>query len=121
MDDESTTTEAFSEILQSFGAITDIAHSVREALDQIKLKVPHILVSDIAMPEADGYTLIKKLRALPANKGGKIPAIAVTAYAGNDDVQKALDSGFQAYLAKPLEAIFLAETIADLISGPKII
>jgi CheY-like chemotaxis protein len=67
------------------------------------------------MPEMDGYSLIRQIRALPAEQGGQIPAIALTAYARPDDQQKALDSGYQKHLTKPLDVEKLAQTIQSLI------
>jgi CheY-like chemotaxis protein len=66
------------------------------------------------MPEEDGYSFIRKIRALDPNNGGKIPALALTAYAGQDDIKRVMFSGFQAHLAKPVDGHRLAEVIAQL-------
>ena len=73
---------------------------------------PDVLVSDIGMPGEDGYHLIAKVRALPAERGGAIPAIALTAYASSQDRQRALSNGFQNHLAKPIEPVELAQVVA---------
>jgi CheY-like chemotaxis protein len=73
-----------------------------------------VLVSDIAMPDEDGYCLIRKVRGLAAGEGGDLPAVALTAYARDEDRQRALAAGFQSHLAKPVEPADLAQAIADL-------
>ena len=79
-----------------------------------------MLVSDIAMPEESGYVLMRKIRRLTPEHGGTIPALALTAYAGADDVKLALSAGFQAHVAKPVEPVGLALAVADLARGIKI-
>jgi two-component system, chemotaxis family, CheB/CheR fusion protein len=64
---------------------------------------PEILLSDVAMPGEDGYSFIKRVRALGAGRGGDVPAIALTALAGDDDRQRALSAGFQVHLSKPVD------------------
>ena len=73
-----------------------------------------MLISDIGMPEEDGYSLIRKIRALPAEEGGDIPAIALTAYAGDKDRSLALAAGFQRHLSKPVMPDHLAHVVAAL-------
>jgi CheY-like chemotaxis protein len=114
VDDEPNTREAFTEILQSSGAETRTGSSAAEGFTLLKQFKPDVLVSDIAMPGEDGYSLIRRVRALSPSQGGITPAIAVTAYAGREDAQRALSEGFQAHLAKPLEAHRLFEMIAKL-------
>lgn len=74
-----------------------------------------MLVSDVGMPDMDGYMLIQKIRELPQAKGGQVPAIALTAYAGDGDQQRALKAGFQQHVTKPVEPETLVGTIAGLI------
>lgn len=76
-----------------------------------------VLVSDIGMPEDDGYTLINKVRELPEEKGGRIPAIALTAYARVEDRVRALDAGFQVHVPKPVEPVELLTVVASLAKG----
>jgi CheY-like chemotaxis protein len=71
-------------------------------------------LSDIGMPEQDGYALIRQVRALPPQQGGKTPAIALTAYAGEADQKRALSSGFQYHVAKPVEPDRLVAIVASL-------
>jgi CheY-like chemotaxis protein len=74
-------------------------------------------VSDIAMPEESGYVLMRRIRDLRPEQGGTIPALAVTAYAGVDDVKLAMSAGFQAHRAKPIEADELARAVSELVRG----
>jgi two-component system CheB/CheR fusion protein len=114
VDDEANTREAFEELLRSFGAEVRTAGSAKEGFNKFLQFKPDVLVSDIAMPEEDGYSLILKIRALDKSSGGSIPALAMTAYAGQDDIKRALSAGFQAHLAKPVDGQHLAKTIAKL-------
>jgi two-component system, chemotaxis family, CheB/CheR fusion protein len=116
VDDEVSTREVLTEILLSFGAETQACDSVREALVLIPQFRPDVLVSDIAMPGEDGYTLIRKLRALSPEQGGGTPAMAVTAYAGADDARRALAAGFQVHLAKPFDGPRFAKVLLSLVN-----
>jgi CheY-like chemotaxis protein len=78
-----------------------------------------VLLSDIGMPEVDGYTLIRQIRTLPPEQGGQIPAIALTAYAGEINEEKALSAGFQKHISKPVDPTLLIEAISDLLSKIK--
>jgi CheY-like chemotaxis protein len=77
--------------------------------------LPDVLISDIGMPEEDGYALLRRIRALPIEQGRNLPAIALTAYSRLEDRMQALEAGFQMYLAKPVEPLELALTVASLI------
>ena len=90
--------------------VTSVA-SAGEALKAVKANKPDVLISDIAMPDEDGYGLIRKIRALD-NELQSIPAVAITAYAKEEDRNRALSSGFQAYLAKPVELKELVSVVA---------
>ena len=72
-----------------------------------------MLLSDIGMPEEDGYSLIRRVRALPDDQGGRTPAVALTAFARHDDRTRALAEGFQMHIAKPFEAAELCDAVAD--------
>jgi CheY-like chemotaxis protein len=76
---------------------------------------PDVLVSDIGMPKVDGYTLIQQIRALPPAKGGQIPAIALTAYARGDDYDRAISSGYQRHITKPLDPEQLVQAVLALV------
>jgi CheY-like chemotaxis protein len=115
VDDEADAREAFGVLLSSFGADVKAAGSATEALNIFAKFKPHVLISDIAMPEEDGYSLIKKVRALEKAAGGRTPALAMTAYAGEEDVRHALSAGFQVHLSKPVDGHHLAKTNAMLV------
>jgi CheY-like chemotaxis protein len=96
-----------------------MAFSVREAFELFLQCKPNIVISDIAIPAEDGYSLIRKIRALPTAKGGKIPAIALTAYAGPENRKEALSHGFQEHLSKPVDILHLVRTIEDTVNHYK--
>jgi PAS domain S-box-containing protein len=120
VDDESDTRELLAFLLRQAGATTIATASVQatlEALDQCPPKAqPHILLSDIGMPEMDGYMLIEQIRARSPEQSGNIPAIALTAYAAEYDQQRAMSAGFQLHLAKPIEPQRLVEAIVQLLA-----
>ncbi|HEX8774826.1 MAG TPA: PAS domain S-box protein [Pyrinomonadaceae bacterium] len=115
VDDEADTREMLRLGLGQCGAEVITARSAQEALEAIETERPAILVSDIGMPGEDGYELIGKIRALPAGRGGKIPAIALTAYARTEDRLRALRAGYQMHVTKPVELAELVAVIASLI------
>jgi PAS domain S-box-containing protein len=115
VDDEYDTREVLGAMLARYGAEVRAVESAAEAIRALVEWKPDALVSDIGMPEEDGYDLIAKVRALPAEQGGAVPAIALTAYAGGQDRQRTLASGFQAHLAKPIEPVELARVVARMI------
>jgi PAS domain S-box-containing protein len=95
VDDEEDAREAMRRILQQYGAVVTTAASVREGLELVQHLLPDVLLSDIAMPGEDGFSLIRRVRLLPVDRGGAIPAAALSAYAGVEDRRKALLAGFQ--------------------------
>ena len=102
-------------VLEDFGAlVTDVA-SAKEAINCLQKSSFHVLVSDIGMPETNGYELIRYVRRLDEHLGGKIPAIALTAYARQEDRMQALDAGFQIHIAKPVESAELIASVAQLV------
>jgi signal transduction histidine kinase/DNA-binding response OmpR family regulator len=114
VDDEPDAREVIGQILRRCGADTAAAGSTREALAVLGRERPDVLLSDIAMPDEDGYELIRQVRALPPEEGGGLPAVALTAYARDEDRQIAIAAGFQAHLVKPVEPIVLASAVAGL-------
>ncbi|MBD2019434.1 response regulator, partial [Leptolyngbya sp. FACHB-36] len=103
VDDDSDTREFLRFMLEQAGATVILAASASEALEVWAHSKPDVLLSDIGMPQSEGYGLIGKVRSLPTQQGGAIPAIALTAYAGHDDEQHTRSAGFQKHLAKPVE------------------
>ncbi len=109
VDDEPDTREMLKVGLEHCGAEVMVAGSAAEAFYAIASRIPDVMISDIGMPGEDGYDLIRKLRSMPSDKGGDIPAIALTAFARVEDRLRALRAGFQMHVPKPVE---LAELIA---------
>ncbi|WP_143855667.1 hybrid sensor histidine kinase/response regulator, partial [Nostoc sp. 'Peltigera membranacea cyanobiont' 232] len=115
VDDDDDTREFHTFVLEQEGAKVIAVVSAKEALQVLAESEPDILLSDIGMPETDGYTLMRQVRALQALQAKQIPAIALTAYAGEINQQQALESGFQRHLSKPVEPEELVNAIATLI------
>jgi signal transduction histidine kinase len=114
VDDDPSAREVIANILQSFGARVSLAGSGPAALTLLFERRPHVLVADLGMPEMDGYALIEQVRTLDPNLGGRVPAIAVTAYASPQDRLRALHAGYQSHIAKPVEPEELAAVITSL-------
>ncbi|MBE9205336.1 response regulator [Nostoc sp. LEGE 06077] len=115
VDDDVDTREFLAFFLEQQGAIVTTAHSAHAALESIAQSLPDLLLSDLGMPDVDGYALIRKLRSLPVDQGGQIPAIALTAYAAETTQQLVFAAGFQLHIAKPADPIKLIAAIAGLI------
>jgi signal transduction histidine kinase len=114
VDDEYDTRQLISTVIAQSGAEVTACASAVEALETLKRWQPHILMSDIGMPGEDGYSLIRQVRALPAEHGGRTPAAALTAYARDEDRGRALAAGYQIHIAKPFNAHELLDTISRL-------
>ena len=114
VDDEADARTLIKRLLEDRGALVRMAGSVAQALELLTADPPDVLVSDIGMPGQDGFALIRLLRARPAVQGGKVPAVALTAYARSEDRLKVILEGFQAHLAKPVEAAELLALVASL-------
>ena len=94
--------------------MSDVPAAVVRVKAELRKRVPDVLVSDIAMPEQDGHTLIRAIRELPAERGGNIPAIALTAFASKEDRIHILAAGYQTHVPKPVEPDELATVAASL-------
>jgi PAS domain S-box-containing protein len=118
VDDDPDAREVLTAVLRKNNAQVIAVASCSEALDRLRRsaedRLPDIIVSDIEMPGEDGYSLIRRVRSLPSEKGGQIPAIAMTAYTRTEDRIRALAEGFQTHIPKPIEAIELITVIASL-------
>ncbi len=114
VDDEADARELLTTILTQYGAEVTAVATAGEALEAIKKSQLDVLVSDIGMPGEDGYSLIRKIRAIDPNQGGKIPAVALTAYAGVQDQRQTLSAGFQVHLPKPVNPSQLATVLGNL-------
>jgi signal transduction histidine kinase/ActR/RegA family two-component response regulator len=115
VDDEQDSRDFLRTAVERYGSSVETATSVGEALKVIELERPDFLVSDIGMPGEDGHSLIRRVRALPAEKGGQTPAIALTAYARSEDQLRAVQAGFQMHLSKPVEPEELVSAIANVV------
>jgi CheY-like chemotaxis protein len=116
VDDEADIRDLVAFILEQSGAKVTVATSASEALAALNQSLPDVILCDIGMPEVDGYMLMRQLRALPPERGGLIPAIALTAYAGESNQKQALAAGFQLHISKPVEPEELVRAIAHLLA-----
>jgi PAS domain S-box-containing protein len=114
VDDELDARELVAEAFKGAGAVVYLAASAQDALGVIATAQPNVLVSDIGMPHEDGYALMRQVRSLPAEQGGQIPALALTAYARTTDAERAFDAGYQRHVAKPVDPLLLVQLVAGL-------
>ena len=117
VDDDPDARDLVEIILARQGAQVRKAASAAEALAALNQWPPDVLICDIGMPEEDGYSLIRKVRAREASRGGRIPALALTAWGRAEDRQRALAAGFHTHLAKPAHPEELARVVAGLSHG----
>jgi signal transduction histidine kinase/ActR/RegA family two-component response regulator len=115
VDDEPEAREIISTVIARTGAEIKACRSAQEALSTLSEWKPDVVLSDIAMPDEDGYSFIKRVRSLPREQGGETPAAALTAYARDEDRQRALAAGYQMHIAKPVSASHLVTMIARLV------
>ena len=115
VDDDVDTRELIHWVLARAGAEVTSVESAAEALRALDRERFHVLVSDIMMPEEDGYSLLKRVRALPPERGGRIPAVALTAHSLVQDRLQSLRAGFQTHVPKPLVPEELIEVVASLV------
>ena len=115
VDDELETRELLETIVRGAGAETMTAPSVAGALAILERRRPDLILCDIGMPREDGYSLIRKVRRRSAAEGGRIPAVALTAYARAEDRRRSLLAGFQSHMAKPAEPMKLLALIGSLV------
>ncbi len=114
VDDDADARDLVTAVLAQSGADVVTAASTAEALDALARARPHVLVSDLAMPGDDGYALIERVRQLGLDRGGRVPAVALTAFARADDRNRALAAGYAVHVAKPVEPATLVEIVARL-------
>jgi CheY-like chemotaxis protein len=119
VDDELDARALVKRLLEMAGATVSMAASGSEAMERILARRPDVLVCDIGMPEEDGYSLIRRLRVLEESQESALPAVALSAYARSEDRTKAIRSGFQNHLAKPVEPAELVAVIRSL-AGRKV-
>jgi PAS domain S-box-containing protein len=119
VDDDVDTLALLVTVLKASGAETLAARSAKDALATFLAAVPDVLVSDIGLPGQDGFSLLAAIRALPPEAGGRVPALALTAYARSEDRDRALRSGFDVHIAKPVNPDALVAAIAALLRQPR--
>ncbi|WP_296947652.1 ATP-binding protein [uncultured Massilia sp.] len=117
VDDDRDARELIKRILGDCNAQVRIAASAREALEMFRAAPPQLLISDLGMPEVDGFELLDRVRQLPRDAGGQVPAIALTAFARSEDRLRALEAGFSAHISKPVEPSELIAAVAAVV-GP---
>jgi CheY-like chemotaxis protein len=115
VDDEQDTREFVRTVLERSGANVMTSYSVPHAMDIFERHRPDCVISDIGMPDEDGYSFIQRVRALPRHLGGETPVAALTAYARDEDRLRILRSGFQAYILKPVEPSDLVIAVAGIV------
>jgi PAS domain S-box-containing protein len=115
VEDDADSRKLLATMLKRYGARVTATKSAKEALGVFAGELPDVMISDIGMPEQDGYELIRKLRAMPPEKGGRIPAIALTGYASRKDRERALAEGYHQHIAKPIEQAEIVAAIAALV------
>jgi CheY-like chemotaxis protein len=114
VDDEPDVRELLTTVIEGAGANVIAVSSAQEAIEVLEQSQPDVLVSDIAMPQEDGYTLIRKVRDRETEQGGCLPAVALTAYVKEEDCQQAIKSGFQIHMSKPVDTNELVMAVANL-------
>lgn len=114
VDDEPDTRELIKLILEACEADVEVASSAVEGILMLRRMQPDLLVSDIGMPERDGYEFIKDVRSLDATNGGRTPAVALTAYARSEDRTRAMLAGYQVHISKPINPEEFVATLASL-------
>ena len=119
IDDEPDARNLLKMLLKSAGASVYLAQSADEGIEQLITKPVDVLICDIGMPGVDGYTLIRRVRALDAPKKSGVAAVALTAYARSEDRREAIRAGFQNHLPKPVELLELVHSLAAPRSAPR--
>jgi CheY-like chemotaxis protein len=115
VDDSDDARELLAEALSETGARVDTAASAAEAFARLQTETPDVLISDVGMPYEDGFSFLRRVRALPPERGGEVPAIALTAYTRAEDIREAEAAGYQMHLVKPAspdQIITAVETFA---------
>ena len=118
VDDEADARDLIKRILSDCHAEVRTAASAEQALAAIGEQLPDVLVSDLGMPDVDGFELLARVRALGPEHGGNVPAVALTAFARSEDRLRALEAGFRAHISKPVEPSELIATVARMVTAP---
>jgi CheY-like chemotaxis protein len=118
VDDDADTLDVLAAVLEYNGARVATAQSVAEALAVFERERPHVLISDVTLPDEDGFSLLRKLRSLPASRGGNVPAIALTGYDALEDRERVRGEGFHAHLVKPVELASMLAAVSLALQSP---
>ncbi|WP_269501400.1 hybrid sensor histidine kinase/response regulator [Burkholderia sp. IMCC1007] len=118
VDDDATTRASLAAALETLGAEVSTAQSGHDALDAVAQQRPSVVLSDLAMPDGDGFWLVDHIRHLP-DGGARLPVVAVTAHAGSMDRSRVMAAGFDAYVCKPVDMPTLASVIVDISAGDR--
>jgi len=114
VDDEPDTLELLRIVLEFRGALVVTANSAAQALERLEETDPDVLLSDIGMPDKDGFDLIREVRSLPPDRGGRVPAVALTAYTRAEDRTTTLAAGFDTHIPKPVQPADVVGAVANL-------
>lgn len=115
VDDNRDTREMLEIFLASSGAVVQTARSANHALERLRDGLPDVIVCDIGLSDMNGHDLLRRIRALPATNGGRIPAIAISGFVREQDRRQSIEAGFQIHLNKPLDPDRLIEEISHLL------
>jgi CheY-like chemotaxis protein len=119
VDDEADARELIATVLEQAGARAITVATTEEALEALSRERPDVILSDIGIPGTDGYSLMRRVRDLPADEGGETPAAALTAYSRVEDTRRAFEAGFQRHVSKPVEPDVLVAQVAALAGRPR--
>ncbi len=114
VDDEADARELLAEVLEQYGATVSAVASADEAVRVLREERPTVLLSDIGLPGEDGHSLMRRVRALPPEAGGRTPAAALTAFARSEDGRRSLAAGFHRHATKPIQPAALAMLVREL-------
>ena len=114
VDDQADARDLIRRVLEDCAADVMTAGTAAEALRLVETEKPDVLISDIGMPDADGFELLRRVRALGPSAGGRVHAIALTAFARSEDRTRALRAGFQVHVSKPVDPSELVATVASV-------
>ncbi len=114
VDDQEDARELIQRVLEGAGADVITADGAAVAIELVEARKPDVLVSDIGMPDADGFELLRSVRALGIARGGRVPAIALTAFARSEDRTRALRAGFAVHVSKPVDPAELVATVVSV-------
>jgi CheY-like chemotaxis protein len=117
VDDDPDMRELVAESLTDAGAEVRVVETAEAALVSLAAFAPHVLLCDVSLPDEDGYSLMRRIRALPEDRGGRVRAVAFTGYARREDRELAMNAGFDLHLTKPADAVAIALALANLIDA----